>query len=87
MGLVIAVLRVLVVLLVVRFLSRAVAAFARTAWPGSFAPPVATPRFGPDLVRDRVCNTFLPRDRALSAIVGGREQHFCSPECRAKAEP
>jgi hypothetical protein len=38
-----------------------------------------------DLVRDRVCNTFLPRERALSARVGGVEQHFCSAACRDKA--
>jgi len=35
-----------------------------------------------DLVRDRVCNTYLPRDRALAVVMGGRTEHFCSPECR-----
>jgi len=38
-----------------------------------------------DMVRDRVCNTFLPRERALTAIVGGREMHFCSTACRDRA--
>ena len=38
-----------------------------------------------DLVRDRVCNTFLPRASALVAQVGGREEHFCSAACRDKA--
>ena len=38
-----------------------------------------------DMVRDRVCNTFLPRERALTAIVGGREMHFCSAACRDRA--
>jgi hypothetical protein len=38
-----------------------------------------------DLVRDRVCNTFLPRARALPAVVGGREEHFCSVACRDRA--
>jgi hypothetical protein len=37
------------------------------------------------MVRDRVCDTFLPRSRALMAVVDGREQHFCSPECRERA--
>jgi hypothetical protein len=37
------------------------------------------------LVRDRVCNTFLPRDRALTATIGGRQEHFCSPACRDRA--
>lgn len=43
------------------------------------------PRNG-DLVRDRVCNTFLPRERALSAFVGGHEEHFCSVACRDQAK-
>jgi hypothetical protein len=37
------------------------------------------------LVRDRVCNTFLPRERALVAVVDGREEHFCSTACRDRA--
>jgi len=40
---------------------------------------------GVDMVRDRVCNTFLPRERAVKAIVGGREMHFCSATCRDRA--
>ena len=38
-----------------------------------------------DLVRDRVCNTFLPRESALRAMVSGREEHFCSAACRDRA--
>ena len=38
-----------------------------------------------DLVRDHVCNTFVPRDRALPGVVGGRTEHFCSAECRDRA--
>jgi hypothetical protein len=38
-----------------------------------------------EMVRDRICNTFLPRQRALKAMVGGREEHFCSPACRDRA--
>jgi hypothetical protein len=38
-----------------------------------------------DLVRDRVCNTFLPRESALRATVSGREEHFCSAACRDRA--
>jgi hypothetical protein len=39
-----------------------------------------------DLVRDRVCNTFVPRDRALVATRGGRSEHFCSAACRERAQ-
>ena len=41
----------------------------------------ATP-VGGEMVRDRFCNTFLPRDRALSARVGAEEHYFCSERCR-----
>jgi hypothetical protein len=40
---------------------------------------------GVDMVRDRMCNTFLPRERAVTALVGGREMHFCSAACRDRA--
>lgn len=45
--------------------------------------PAGTP--GVDMVRDRVCNTFLPRERAVTALVGGHEMHFCSAACRDRA--
>jgi hypothetical protein len=47
------------------------------------APPPK--RGSSDLVRDRVCNTFLPRDRAVFAVVKGREEAFCSAACRDRA--
>lgn len=34
------------------------------------------------MVRDRVCNTFLPRARALTTWVGSEEHFFCSESCR-----
>jgi len=37
-----------------------------------------------ELVRDRVCNTFLPRDRALRLDVSGQTHFFCSESCRAR---
>jgi len=42
-------------------------------------------RGGTPLVRDRVCNTFVPRDRALSLKAGSAEViWFCSQECRSR---
>ena len=35
-----------------------------------------------EMVRDRVCNTFLPRSRALVERVGGETHYFCSERCR-----
>ena len=36
------------------------------------------------MVRDRVCNTFLPRSRAIRLTVGEQEHFFCSEPCRRK---
>jgi YHS domain-containing protein len=46
--------------------------------PGD-APPVTE---GGRMVRDRQCNTFLPRESAVSVRVGGEEHFFCSERCR-----
>lgn len=73
--------RILGILLLVRLVLRAVAAWARGPRPAP-GPPGATPT---DLVRDRICNTFLPRERALRSLVAGREEHFCSAACRDRA--
>ncbi len=35
-----------------------------------------------EMVRDRVCNTFLPRSSALVERVGGETHYFCSERCR-----
>ena len=71
--------RIVVVLLIVRFVLRFVAAVVQ-GYQGAPRQEPAT-----EMVRDRVCDTFVPRSRALMAIVDGREQHFCSPECRDRA--
>ena len=73
--------RFLFVLLVVRLLVRGLArAFApRAARRPADPPPLE------ELVRDRVCNTFVPRSRAVAAVVGGVEEHFCSAACRDRA--
>jgi hypothetical protein len=78
--------RILIVLLVVRFVLRflvsVVEGYRGTPPRGRGAPP---PPPATDLVRDRVCDTFVPRSRALVATVNGKEQHFCSPACRDRA--
>ena len=71
------VVRFLVVLFLVRLGLRMLAA-AR-------APRPEPGRGGRDLVRDRVCNTFVARERALVEVVEGRTEHFCSAECRDRA--
>jgi hypothetical protein len=68
--------RILGILLLLRLLLRAFAAWRRAPGPD---PSDAGAR---DLVRDRMCNTFVPRERALRALVEGREEYFCSAACR-----
>jgi hypothetical protein len=73
----------LFLLLVVRLVVRGLAplfAPRKPAVPGS-----ASPKAIEDLVRDRVCNTFVPRASSLTAAVAGREEHFCSAACRDRA--
>jgi len=79
--LIVAFVRFLVALFLVRIGLRFVAGLVE----GLREPPAATPAPGVDMVRDRICNTFLPRERAVSAVVGGRQMHFCSPACRDRA--
>ncbi len=52
--------------------------------PADQAPqPAAGPaRKTGSLVRDRVCNTYLPKARALTESRGGEEHFFCSERCR-----
>lgn len=76
----IVVIRVLAVLFIIRLVLRAFAALVRRSGPAERGPAA-----GVALVRDRVCNTFLPRERALRAFVAGREEHFCSEACRDRA--
>jgi hypothetical protein len=76
------VLRVLVILFLVRLVLRVVAGALRvTAAP----TPPSSPGAGGDLVRDAVCNTFLPRPAAREARVGGRTVYFCGVACEEKA--
>jgi hypothetical protein len=74
-------LRFLAFLLLIRFVLRALALWLRPR-PASAKPPAGLVH---DLVRDRVCNTFVARERAVIAVVNGREEHFCSTACRDKA--
>jgi YHS domain-containing protein len=55
----------------------------RPSTPGASAR-LRVPRSGSEMVRDRVCNTFLPRDRALSVQHHGVTHYFCSEACRSR---
>ena len=77
----------LVILYCVRLVSRSL---GRLFGPGdrvrrSGSAPRPRSRPAEDLVHDRICNTHVPRSRALTAKVGDREEHFCSEACRDRA--
>ena len=78
---------VLLVLMVVRLVSRSLArlfgADGDVRGPG--APRRSPARKVEDLVLDPVCRTHIPRSRALTAVVDGHEEHFCSEDCRDRA--
>jgi YHS domain-containing protein len=84
-GFLVGFLRVLALLFIARVVMRAIHALLR---PRAASAPSATkgaPGAGVPMVRDRVCNTFVPRERALAASIRGHEEHFCSEACRDKA--
>lgn len=36
------------------------------------------------MVKDEMCNTYLPEEDAIKEILEGREYYFCSKECQQK---
>jgi len=70
----------LIVLFFLRLLVHTVADLVKSAKPRPPRRPANT-----ELVRDPICNTYVPRTTALVAKVGGREESFCSPACRDRA--
>jgi len=77
----IGILRVLVLLLIIRFVMRGIAALlGRQA--GRPRPQRVAERAGGTLVRDPHCGTYVPESRALSVGTGSDVVHFCSSACR-----
>jgi YHS domain-containing protein len=36
------------------------------------------------MVKDEICNTYIPKEEALREVRDGKEHFFCSKECRLK---
>ena len=73
--------RLLVLILVIRFLMRSVTAL--TSGRRAASRPARVPeRLGGTLVRDPHCGTYVPKANALAVGSGADVQHFCSAACR-----
>ena len=77
----------LIVLLLFRMVTRSIVRFFAAPRDVQRSRSKGRPRSRAveDLVRDPVCNTYVPRSRALTAVVEGREEYFCSEACRDRA--
>jgi YHS domain-containing protein len=48
-------------------------------------PPREPRRIQGVMVKDDVCNTYIPKEEAIREVRGGEERFFCSEECRRKS--
>ena len=46
--------------------------------------PKAVKRPSGIMVKDEICNTYLPKEDAYKEVYAGKDYYFCSPECRQK---
>jgi YHS domain-containing protein len=37
------------------------------------------------MVKDEVCNTYIPKEEAIRELRDGQEHFYCSEECRRKS--
>jgi uncharacterized protein len=36
------------------------------------------------MVKDEICNTYLPKEDAIKVLFEGKDRYFCSQECKQK---
>ena len=36
------------------------------------------------MVKDEICDVYLPKDEAIKTIYQGKEYYFCSEKCKQK---
>jgi len=47
-------------------------------------PPPHKPSLSGMMVKDEICNTYVPKEEAIREVFTGKEYFFCSKECRTK---
>lgn len=85
MGILIWIIRILGLLLLLRFALRLLFPNRRAApgeAPRGARPPAQDVKQGGELVRDPNCGTFVPKARAIAVSVGRDTHYFCSVTCR-----
>ena len=55
-----------------------------TALKKASNPPRTSKRASGLMVKDEICNTYLPKEDAVKEVYKGKEYYFCSGECRQK---
>ena len=40
--------------------------------------------FEDELVKDPVCDTYIPKNKAISVKIGNKRVYFCSKECKER---
>lgn len=58
--------------------------FERSGKSSQAPRSASSPQIQGKMVKDEVCNTYLPQEEALKEITDGQEHFFCSTECRQK---
>jgi hypothetical protein len=74
--------RIILLLLIIRFLMRLFARRPVAAGRPPRGPHAAQERLGGTLVRDPHCGTYVPQTRALALGTGSSAVYFCSTGCR-----
>lgn len=80
--------RLLAILLILRLAIQFVGGLMRGLQGPARPAPKSTARrdsLATDLVRDPICNTFVPRSSAIAGRLEGRDVYFCSGACRDTA--
>jgi YHS domain-containing protein len=78
------ILRIIAILIIVRFVFRLLGGVIRAMGGGTAAPSSRKPqtRVGGRLVRDPQCGTHIPEERAIAVRHGSETVYFCSDACR-----
>lgn len=73
--------RILILLLIIRFVVGLFTGKGRQRHPAQQAKKPRA-RVGGKLVQDPQCGTYVPQDKAIVVTAHGATQYFCSAKCR-----